>query len=72
MMLVNYFLIIVIIHPWNTIVCPLGYERVYLPLREVADTPFHVQGEELITICLSLLQVKDDSQKFVFVSAMLF
>ena len=23
---------------------PLGHERVYLPLREVADTPFHVQG----------------------------
>ena len=23
----------------------LGYERVYLPLREVADTPFHIQGD---------------------------
>ena len=25
---------------------PLGYERVYLPLREVADTPFHIQGDD--------------------------
>ena len=24
----------------------LGYERVYLPLCEVADTPFHIQGDE--------------------------
>ena len=26
---------------------PLGYERVYLPLYKVADTPFHIQGDEL-------------------------
>ena len=26
---------------------PLGYERVYLPLCEVADTPFHIQGDDL-------------------------
>ena len=25
--------------------CPLGYERVYLPLCQVADTPFHFQGD---------------------------
>ena len=24
---------------------PLGYERVYLPLCKVADTPFHIQGD---------------------------
>ena len=24
---------------------PLGYERVYLPLYKVADTPFHIQGD---------------------------
>ena len=28
------------------IIRPLGYERVYLPLCEVADTPFHNQGDE--------------------------
>ena len=28
---------------------PLGYERVYLPLRKVADTPFHSQGDEMST-----------------------
>ena len=26
---------------------PFGYKRVYLPLRKVADTPFHIQGDEL-------------------------
>ena len=26
---------------------PLGYERVYLPLHEVADTPFHIQEDEM-------------------------
>ena len=31
------------------IVHHLGYERVYLPLCKVADTPFHVQGDESIT-----------------------
>ena len=25
----------------------LEYERVYLPLCEVADTPFHIQGDEV-------------------------
>ena len=25
----------------------LGYERVYLPLGKVADTPFHIQGDDL-------------------------
>ena len=27
---------------------PLGYERVYLPLNNVADTPIHIQGEYLL------------------------
>ena len=26
---------------------PLGYERVYLPLCKVTDTPFHMQGDEM-------------------------
>ena len=26
----------------------LGDERVHLPLRTVADTPFHIQGDDLI------------------------
>ena len=25
---------------------PFGYERVYLPLCEVADTTFHIQGND--------------------------
>ena len=43
---------------------PLGYERMYLPLCKVADTPFHIQVDDLSllitkpkgSICL-LLQV---------------
>ena len=31
----------------RSIIRHLGYERVYLPLYEVADTPFHIQGDEL-------------------------
>ena len=29
---------------------PLGYERVYLPLYKVADTPFHIQGDDIVVI----------------------
>ena len=36
--------------PHNVIglIRPLEYERVYLPLYKVADTPFHIQGDELV------------------------
>ena len=27
---------------------PLGYQRVYLPLYKVADTPFHIHGNDMI------------------------
>ena len=29
-------------------ICPLGYERVYLPLYKVADTPFYIRGDDLL------------------------
>ena len=29
-------------------ISPLGYERVYLPLCEVADMPLHIQDSELL------------------------
>ena len=32
---------------------PLGYERVYLPLCKVADTPFHTQGAEMMCVIYS-------------------
>ena len=32
---------------WGRKFRPLGYERVYLPLCKVADTPFHIQGDDL-------------------------
>ena len=28
---------------------PLGYERVYLPLYKVADTPFQIQGDDILS-----------------------
>ena len=30
-----------------TVIYPIGYERVYLPLYKVADTPFHIQGDRM-------------------------
>ena len=30
------------------------YERVYLPLIKVADTPFHIQGDEILAYILLL------------------
>ena len=33
---------------YTRIIRPLGYERVYLPLHKVADTPFHIQGDDYI------------------------
>ena len=33
---------------------PLGYERVYLPLCQVADTPFHIQGDDIMAGGLTL------------------
>ena len=32
----------------NITICLLGYERVYLPLHQVADTPFHIQGNGIL------------------------
>ena len=31
-------------------ICPRGYERVYLPLYKVADTPFHTQGNDMLNL----------------------
>ena len=31
----------------ETLSRPLGYERVYLPFCKVADTPFHIQGDQV-------------------------
>ena len=36
------------------IIRPLGYERVYLPLCKVADTPFNIEGDELSSMTASL------------------
>ena len=43
-------------HVYNDTCCvnthrPLVYERVYLPLCQVADTPFHIQGDEIGNAC---------------------
>ena len=49
---------------------PSGYERVYLPLHHVTDTPFHVQGgggaimldnkQETISSTLQILMVLEN------------
>ena len=49
--LVNVSHVIVIVSIYRF----LGYERVYLPLCEVADTPFHIQGDELHVACLFIM-----------------
>ena len=36
---------------------PLGYERVYLPLYKVADTPFYVQGDDIISCAVNMVHV---------------
>ena len=34
---------------------PVGYERVYLPLCKVADTPFHIQGDDVNMHLINLI-----------------
>ena len=41
--------------PIHYTILPFGYERVYLPLCKVADTPFHIQGDDMNTN--SVLQI---------------
>ena len=38
----------------NSLIRTLGYERVYLSLYKVADTLFHIQGDELMHTCIQL------------------
>ena len=33
---------------------PLGYERVYLPLYKVAETPIHIQGDLTPNSCITV------------------
>ena len=33
---------------------PLVYERVYLPLCKVADTPFYIQGDDISSYVISI------------------
>ena len=41
-----------LIYSFHTVLIhrPLGYERVYLPLYKVADTPFHIQRDDIIHV----------------------
>ena len=34
------------VYEYTIMSTPLGYERVYVPLYKVADTPFHIQGAD--------------------------
>ena len=37
------------------VIRPLGYEKVYLPLYKVADSPFHIQGDGIMALLTFLL-----------------
>ena len=41
----------------RTIYRPLGYGRLYLPLCKVADTSFHIQGDELCEIYVATIGI---------------
>ena len=41
---------------------PLGYERVYLPLHKVADTPFHIQGTKYDSFSFEVVSLRRDTQ----------
>ena len=46
---------------------PLGYERVDLPLHKVADTPFHIQGDDLISDLEAQTFNPCSAESFVFI-----
>ena len=58
---------------WITTYRPLEYERVYLPFGKVADTPFHIQVDDMFAELyneynncpLSVLQGKAEKQKLL-------
>ena len=41
----------------------LGYERVYLPLCKVADTPFHIQGVEFVRNSHLMMKEKNEMNR---------
>ena len=43
----------------NTIHRPLVYERVYLPLYQVADTPFHISPTHILLTSDTLTFIQD-------------
>ena len=47
---VRIMIMIVGFFSWEVMYRPLGYERVYLPLHKVTDTPFHIQGGMTATL----------------------
>ena len=57
----RWFPVVVEVHWWATWRSdwrnrpPFRYERVYLPLYKVADTPFHIQGDEMLSSHVTVL-----------------
>ena len=43
------------IHPFHHTISPLGYERMYLPLYKVADTPLHIQRDDITSLFTTML-----------------
>ena len=48
----------------NTSSHSLGYERVYMPLQEVADTSFHIQGDVIVLLVSMMITRHEDDAVF--------
>ena len=44
-------------HPPVSSPCTSVHKRVYMPHREVADTPFHIQGDVLDVVLLDITRL---------------
>ena len=44
----------------------IGYERVYLPLCKVADTPFHIQGDGMFHLDVKQTPLTSTSSAYYF------
>ena len=53
----------VVVMLWPDTNRPFGYEKVYLPLRKLTDTPFHIQGDELFRVHVEYSYALYDAQE---------
>ena len=53
----NSFYEDIIINIFHSNIHPVGYERVYLPLYKVADTPFRIRGDDIVLVTVIQITV---------------